>query len=384
LVPAERSAAARGSTLVARGALAVALLAMAAFFDLALPLVRALPPEAAHRLTIRALAAGLAPRRAAADPASLSVTLWRRTFPNPVGLAAGFDKQAEVPDAMLGFGFGFVETGTVTPRPQPGNPPPRLFRLVEDEALINRFGFNSEGLAAVAARLRARRGKGGIVGANIGKNRDTQDDIGDYVQGVALLAPLADYLTINVSSPNTPGLRNLQRRSALSRLVERVMAARQAAVSRDPPPLLIKIAPDLTREERSDIAQVAQGAGVDGLIVSNATVARPPSLMSRHAHEPGGLSGPVLFQPSTALLAEMYRLTGGTLPLVGAGGIASGADAYAKIRAGASLVQLYTALVYHGPGLVERIKDELTQLLARDGYPSVAAAVGTAAESLSA
>ena len=357
---------------------------MAALFDLALPLVRALPPEMAHRLTIRALAAGLAPRRAAADPPSLAVRLWRRDFPNPVGLAAGFDKHAEVPDAMLGFGFGFVETGTVTPRPQPGNPPPRLFRLVEDEALINRFGFNSDGLPAVAARLRARRGKGGIVGANIGKNRDTQDDIGDYVQGVAMLAPLADYLTINVSSPNTPGLRNLQRRSALSRLVERVMAARQAAVARDRPPLLIKIAPDLTREERADIAEVALASEIDGLIVSNATVARPPTLKSRHAPEPGGLSGPVLFQPSTALLAEMYRLTGGKVPLVGTGGIASGADAYAKIRAGASLVQLYTALVYHGPGLVERIKRELAQVLARDGYPSVAAAVGTTAESLSA
>ncbi|HXQ52063.1 MAG TPA: quinone-dependent dihydroorotate dehydrogenase [Stellaceae bacterium] len=357
---------------------------MAAIFDLALPLLRALPPEAAHRLTIRALAAGLAPQQRGDDPPSLAVTLWRRKFPNPVGLAAGFDKHAEVPDAMLGFGFGFVEIGTVTPRPQPGNPPPRLYRLVEDEALINRFGFNSEGLPAVAARLRARIGKGGIVGANIGKNRDTQDDIGDYVQGVAMLAPLADYLAVNVSSPNTPGLRNLQRKSALSRLIERVMAARQAAVSRDPPPVVLKIAPDLTAEERSDIAQVALASGIDGLIVSNATVARPPTLKSRHAPEPGGLSGPVLFQPSTALLAEMYRLTGGKLPMIGTGGISSGADAYAKIRAGASLVQLYTALVYHGPGLVGRIRHDLAQLLARDGYPSVAAAVGSAAESLSA
>ncbi len=285
---------------------------------------------------------------------------------------------------MLGFGFGFVEVGTITPRPQPGNPKPRLYRLVEDQALINRFGFNSEGLPAVAARLRARRGKGGIVGANIGKNRDTQDDIGDYVQGVAMLAPLADYLTINVSSPNTPGLRNLQRKSTLQRLVERVMAARQASVSRDPPPLLLKIAPDLTQEERADIAQVALASGIDGLIVANATVARPPTLRSRHAPEPGGLTGPVLFGPSTALLAEMYRLTHGKLVLVGTGGIASGADAYAKIRAGASLVQLYTALVYHGPGLVERIKRDLAVLLVRDGYSSVAAAVGTAAHPLPA
>ncbi|HUZ73339.1 MAG TPA: quinone-dependent dihydroorotate dehydrogenase [Stellaceae bacterium] len=357
---------------------------MTPLFDLALPLLRALPPEAAHRITIRALAAGLAPHRAGTDPPSLGVRLWRRTFPNPVGLAAGFDKNAEVPDRMLGFGFGFVEVGTVTPRAQPGNPPPRLFRLSEDEALINRFGFNSEGLPAVAARLRARSGRPGIVGANIGKNRDTQDDIGDYVQGVAMLAPLADYLTINVSSPNTPGLRNLQRKSNLSRLVERVMAARQAAVSRDPPPLLLKIAPDLTPLERRDIADVALGSGIDGLIVANCTVARPASLRSRHAPEPGGLSGPVLFQPSTALLAEMYRLTAGKLPLVGTGGIASGADAYAKIRAGASLVQLYTALVYHGPGLVERIKRDLALLLARDGYRSVAAAVGGTADSFAA
>ncbi len=353
---------------------------MTPLFDLALPLLRALPPETAHRMTIRALAAGLAPKRAAIDPPSLAVTLWKRHFPNPVGLAAGFDKDAEVCDAMLGFGFGFVEAGTVTPRPQPGNPPPRLFRLSEDAALINRFGFNSEGLPAVAARLRARAGRGGIVGANIGKNRDTQDAIGDYVQGVAMLAPLSDYLTINVSSPNTPGLRNLQRKSMLSRLVDRVMAARQATVSRDAPPLLIKIAPDLTSEERRDIALVALASGIDGIIISNCTVARPATLKSVHAPEPGGLSGPVLFGPATELLAEMYRLTGGKLPLVGTGGISSGEDAYTKIRAGASLVQLYTALVYHGPGLVERIKRDLAQLLARDGYPSVAAAVGTAAE----
>jgi dihydroorotate dehydrogenase len=196
-----------------------------------------------------------------------------------------------------------------------------------------------------------------------------------------MLAPLVDYLTINVSSPNTPGLRNLQRKSTLSRLIDRVMAAREAAVSRDPPPLLLKIAPDLTPEERSDIAQVALMSGIDGLIVANATVARPPTLKSHHAHEPGGLSGPVLFEASTALLAEMYRLTSGKLPLVGTGGISSGEDAYTKIRAGASLVQLYTALVYQGPGLVERIKRDLALMLARDGYASVMAAVGTAADS---
>ncbi len=354
---------------------------MSALFDLAVPLLRRLPPETAHRLTIRALRLGLAPRHPRPDPPSLSITLWRRTFPNPVGLAAGFDKNAEVTDAMLGFGFGFVETGTVTPRPQPGNPRPRLFRLTEDRALINRLGFNNDGLAAAAARLGARRRSGGIVGANIGKNRDTLDDAADYVLGVTALAPLADYLVVNVSSPNTPGLRALQRKSAVTALIERLMAARAAAAPANPPPLLLKIAPDLGTEERADLAQAALTTGIDGLVVANTTVARPATLMSPDAHEPGGLSGRPLFAPSTALVAEMYRLTGGKLPIIGVGGIASGADAYEKIRAGASLVQLYTALVYHGPGLVQRIKQELAALLARDGFASVAQAVGSAAHS---
>jgi dihydroorotate dehydrogenase len=354
---------------------------MSGLFDLALPLLRALPPEAAHNATLRALASGAAPRRAAADPPRLGMRLWGRDFPNPVGLAVGFDKNAAVPDAMLGFGFGFVEVGTATPRPQPGNPRPRLFRLVEDEALINRLGFNNEGLPAVTARLGARQGRSGIVGANIGKNRDTLDDAADYVRGVSALAPLVDYLAVNVSSPNTPGLRELQRKSAVTVLIERLMTARAAATPKRPPPLLLKIAPDLTEEERGDLAEAALKTGIDGLIVGNTTVARPPTLKSPHAHEPGGLSGRPLFEPSTALLAEMYRLTGGRVPIIGVGGIASGADAYEKIRAGASLVQLYTALVYQGPGLVERIKAELAARLARDGFASVGAAVGSAAHS---
>src|SRR5579862_8751474 len=216
---------------------------MPALFDLALPLMRLLPPEAAHRASIRALAAGLAPRAAAPDPAELAVRLWRRNLPNPVGLAAGFDKDAEVPDAMLAFGFGFVEVGTITPLPQKGNPKPRVFRLSEDRAAINRLGFNSAGLEAAARRLALRRGKGGFVGANIGKNRDTLDEIGDYVEGVRVLAPLADYLTVNISSPNTPGLRNLQRKTAVTRLIARLMEARGRAAPRNPPPLLVKIAP---------------------------------------------------------------------------------------------------------------------------------------------
>lgn len=354
---------------------------MAAFFDLAVPLLRHLPPEVAHRTTIHALRAGFAPRRPRADPPSLRLNLWGRDFPNPVGLAAGFDKNAEVPDAMLRFGFGFVEIGTVTPRPQLGNPKPRLFRLAADKALINRLGFNNEGLAVVAARLAARRGRGGIVGANIGRNRDTQDDSDDYVRGVTLLAPLADYLVVNISSPNTPGLRDLQRKSAVTALIERLLAARASIAPTNPPPILLKIAPDLTSEERADLAEAALSTGIDGLVIANTTVARPETLDSHHAHEPGGLSGSPLFAPSTALIAEMYRLTGGKLPIVGVGGISSGADAYEKICAGASLLQLYSALVYQGPGLVAHIKRDLAALLARDGFPALDAAIGVTTHS---
>jgi dihydroorotate dehydrogenase len=351
--------------------------------DYALPLLRRLPAEAAHRVTLRGLALGMAPHAHAPDPPRLAMRLWGRIFPNPVGLAAGFDKHAEVPDAILALGFGFTEIGTVTPRPQPGNPKPRLFRLEEDLALINRLGFNSEGLAAVQNRLERRRARRGAIavgpiGANLGRNRETGDEIEDYVLGVRALAPFVDYLAVNISSPNTPGLRELQRKNAVARLIERVLPARAEAVPDDPPPLLLKIAPDLTQQERADLAQAALAGGVDGLIVANTTVARPESLRSDNAHEPGGLSGRPLMAPSTQLIADMARLTAGRLPIIGVGGIASGADAYAKIRAGASLVQLYTALVYHGPSLVTRIKHELDALLARDGFATVADAVGKA------
>jgi dihydroorotate dehydrogenase len=285
---------------------------------------------------------------------------------------------------MLRFGFGFVETGSVTPSPQPGNPKPRLFRLPEDGAVINRFGFNNRGIEATAARLAARRGRPGIVGANIGKNRDSTDAVADYERGVTVLAPLADYLVVNVSSPNTPGLRDLQRRSSVAELIDRLAAARRRAAPDRPPPLLLKIAPDLAPEDRAEIADVVLASGIDGLIVSNTTVARPPSLQSPYAHEPGGLSGKPLFEPSTALLAEMHRLTQGRVPLVGVGGISSGADVYAKIRAGASLVQLYTALVYEGPDLVRRIKRDLAELLRRDGFARVGDAVGRDAAGFSA
>jgi dihydroorotate dehydrogenase len=349
---------------------------VSALFDLALPLLRLLPPEAAHRASIAALRGGIAPYAAEPDPPSLGIALWGWQFPNPIGLAAGFDKNAEVPDAMLRFGFGFVETGTVTPRPQPGNPKPRLFRLTEDRALINRLGFNNEGLEAVRARLAARRGRAGLVGANLGKNKESTDAIADYVAGVKAMGALADYLVVNVSSPNTPGLRDLQRKPSLLALIAALKSARALVAAPDPPPLLLKIAPDLSGAERAEIAEAALETGLDGMIVSNTTVARPAELRSSHARETGGLSGTPLFAPSTALLAEMWRLTRGQIPLIGVGGVASGADAYAKIRAGASLVQLYTALVYEGPGLVLRIKHDLAGFLARDGFASIADAVG--------
>jgi dihydroorotate dehydrogenase len=344
------------------------------FYGLIRPLLHTLPPEAAHRLTIRALAAGLGGAARQADPPILGQRLWGRDFRNPVGVAAGFDKDAEVPDALLRLGFGFTEVGTVTPRPQPGNPKPRVFRLDADAALINRMGFNSGGLDGAVARLQARPDGRGIVGVNVGKNRDSTDAAADYIEGVQRAAALADYLVINVSSPNTPGLRDLQARAVLEDLLTQLLAARDATGARVP--LLVKIAPDLTPDERADIAAVALATGVDGIVIANTTVARPPGLHSPDAAEAGGLSGRPLFGASTALVAEMYRLTEGRLPLVGVGGIASAADAYAKIRAGASLVQLYTALVFAGPALLGQIKSGLADMLHRDGFASIADAVG--------
>jgi dihydroorotate dehydrogenase len=341
------------------------------------PVLRLLPPETAHRLTIRALAASLVAGSSEPDDPVLETRLWGLSFANPVGLSAGFDKNAEVYMPTLRLGFGFVEVGSITPRPQPGNPRPRVFRLAEDRAVINRLGFNSAGLAVAVANLRRRaEHRTGIVGVNLGKNRDSPDAGADYATGAAALAPLSDYLVINVSSPNTPGLRALQEATALRALIEQVQVARRTAVAERPPPLLLKIAPDLTEAESRDIARVALDTGVDGLIVGNTTTSRPPGLRSRAAAEAGGLSGRPLFAPSTEVLRDVYRATAGRLPLVGVGGIASGADAYAKIRAGASLVQLYTALVYEGPGLVARIKRELAARLHVDGFASVAAAVG--------
>jgi dihydroorotate dehydrogenase len=341
------------------------------------PVLRTLPPEVAHRMTIRALAAGVLIGPSDADDPILRTRVWGLEFPNPVGLAAGYDKDAEVYLPALRLGFGFVEVGSITPRPQPGNPRPRVFRLAEDGAVINRLGFNSAGLAAAVANLRRRAvARRGIVGINLGRNRDSADAGADYAAGAAALAPLADYLVINVSSPNTPGLRTLQEATALRALVDRVQVARRTALPRRPPVLLVKIAPDLTAAETRDIAEATLESGVDGVIISNSTTARPPGLRSRSAGESGGLSGRPLFAPSTQLLRDFYRLTGGRMPLIGVGGIASGVDAYAKIRSGASLVQLYTALIYHGPDLVGRITRELAALLRADGFASVAVAVG--------
>jgi dihydroorotate dehydrogenase len=331
-------------------------------------------PEAAHRLTLAALAAGLGGSSRAPDLPELRQRLWGLDFPNPIGIAAGFDKDARAPEALLRLGFGFIEIGTVTPRPQTGNPKPRVFRLEADAALINRMGFNSGGLDRVIERMSARHRETGIVGINIGKNRDSADAAPDYTDGVRRAAPLADYLVVNVSSPNTPGLRDLQARAVLEALLWQVLAARDEAGVRSP--LLVKIAPDLTPEECADIAAVALATGIDGMIIANTTIAHPRELRSPQANEAGGLSGRPLFGPSTALLGGMYRLTEGRLPLIGVGGVASAEDAYAKIRAGASLVQLYTALVFAGPALLARIKTGLAALLRRDGFASVAEAVG--------
>jgi dihydroorotate dehydrogenase len=335
-------------------------------YPLLRPLLFTLDPERAHGLTISALKALPAGHL---EP-DLPIRVAGLDFPNPVGLAAGFDKNAEVFAQVLRLGFGFAEAGTLTPLPQAGNPRPRMFRLVEDRAVINRLGFNNEGQQAAKARLRARRH--GIVGVNIGANKDSLDRIADYAIGVRELAPLASYLTVNISSPNTPGLRALQDRGALDALLAAVMEARGAGG----PPIFLKLAPDLEREDIDDVAAVALERRVDALIVSNTTISRP-ALRSRHAAEAGGLSGAPLKELALARLRDFRSATDGAMPLIAAGGIASGADAYARIRAGASLVQIYSAMVYEGPGLARRIVRELKALLARDGFSNVAEAVGS-------
>ena len=344
---------------------------MAAWYSLADKFLSRLDAETAHGLAIRALKSGLLPGDRKPDPASLLVTVWGRQLPNPIGLAAGFDKNAEVPDAMLGLGFGLVEIGSVTPRPQDGNPRPRLFRLPEDRGVINRMGFPGQGLEAARSRL-ATRPRRGFVGINVGANKDSTDRAADYVTCSVALAPYADYLVCNVSSPNTPGLRNLQGRTELAGLLKRV----QDAIASKPVPLLVKIAPDATDDDLDDIVAVCRDLRMDGIIVGNTTLSRPASLRSERRGETGGLSGAPLTTLSTAVLRKTAQRVDRQFPLVGCGGVGSGADAYAKIRAGATLVQLYSAMVYEGPPLIRRVKDELAVLLQRDGFTSVAQAVG--------
>ena len=334
-------------------------------------LLSRLDAEDAHGLAVRALKSGLMPRDRRPGPPALGVQVWGRSLPNPIGLAAGFDKNAEVPDALLGLGFGLVEIGSVTPRPQAGNPRPRLFRLAEDRGVVNRMGFPGHGLDAALPRLTARP-RQGFVGVNVGANKDSTDRTADYVTCAAALATFADYLVCNVSSPNTPGLRNLQGRTQLADLLKRV----QDAIAAKPVPLLVKIAPDATDDDLDDIVAVCRELRMDGIIVGNTTLSRPPVLRSVRRDEAGGLSGTPLMVLSTDALRRTAQRAEGQFPLIGCGGIGSGADAYAKIRAGASLVQLYSMMVYDGPPLIRRIKDELAALLARDGFGSVTEAVG--------
>ncbi|WBQ14287.1 quinone-dependent dihydroorotate dehydrogenase [Hyphomonadaceae bacterium BL14] len=338
--------------------------------DAAARLMTLLPPERAHRAALNALKQGLGPQvRTPADPV-LATAIAGMELAHPVGLAAGFDKNAEAPDALLDAGFAFVEVGGVTPRPQAGNPAPRLFRLREDKAVINRMGFNNEGLDAVKARLEARAGKPGVVGVNLGANKDSQDRAADYAILLKSLSGLADFFTLNISSPNTPGLRNLQGAQALDELMNRVNDTRWAE------PVFVKVAPDLAPADIDVIAEAALRHRVSGLIVSNTTLARPDTLKSRHHAEAGGLSGAPLRALSTQMVRAFYRRVGAELPIIGVGGVDSAEAAYEKIRAGASAVQLYTALIYQGPGLALRIRDGLAALLKRDGYTRLADAVG--------
>ncbi|MSP00390.1 MAG: quinone-dependent dihydroorotate dehydrogenase [Acetobacteraceae bacterium] len=343
-----------------------------------LPLLRRMDPERAHDLALRALRLGLAGRSRAPDDPALAMTVLGRTFSNPIGLAAGFDKGATAAGGLMRLGFGFVETGTVTPRPQPGNPRPRLFRLEQDNAIINRMGFNNAGLEAYVRQLMTLSARPVPLGANVGINKDGADPERDYPALIAAVAPHADYAVINISSPNTPGLRDLQG--------ERQLRAILAAVAQVPnrPPVLVKVAPDLSDDGLAAVVETCVTHGVQGLIVGNTTISRPPGLQSPHAHEAGGLSGAPLFALSNILLARAFLLARGRLTLVGAGGVASGADALIKIRAGASLVQLYSAFAYQGPALLPRMKAELAAALKEAGFAGVRDAVGTLARELGA
>lgn len=332
----------------------------------------ALSPETAHGLTIKGLKAGAISSQKTQDPDILSTTLAGLKLSNPIGLAAGFDKNAEVPWAMSRLGFGFVEVGTITPRPQTGNPKPRIFRLTQDEAVINRLGFNNEGLAAAYRRIQEVP-RDIALGINVGANKDSDNRVDDYCAGITALAPYARYITINISSPNTPGLRDLQAGKELAYLIERARAARGDSAA----PMFVKLAPDLDIDALKETLDAASEAGADGFILTNTTLERPAALKSRAKSEAGGLSGAPLMAPSTRILAHAAQHLGPHVPLIGVGGVASGADAFAKLEAGASSVQLYSALVYHGPRLIQSIKTDLAQRLQSAGFASASAAIGS-------
>ena len=355
------------------------------FDALSLPLLHWLDPEHAHRLAIQGLRL-LPPAKVPPDNPKLAVRAFGLNFPNPVGMAAGFDKNAEVPDALLRLGLGFVEIGSVTPKPQGGNPRPRLFRLERDEAVINRMGFNNDGAEIVLRRLAARAKGGGIVGINVGANKDSPDRAADYAKLIEIFAPVASYFTVNISSPNTPGLRNLQERVLLDDLLARVTDARERVRKQSgDTPVLLKIAPDLSLAQLDEVVQVARSRRVDGMVVTNTTIARPHTLREQtRAREQGGLSGRPLFRLSTRMVAETYVRVEGAFPLIGVGGIDSGGAALTKIRAGASLIQVYTSLIYKGLGLVEDIKRDLVSTLLRTERNSLSEIVGADAATITA
>jgi len=348
------------------------------YSEVAIPLMQLIDPEIAHNLAVKTLKYGLVPKQKTEDPSLLQTTVLGLQFKNPIGMAAGFDKQGEAVEGLHKIGFSFVEIGSVTPKPQPGNPKPRVFRLPEDNAVINRYGFNSDGHDIVwkrLKRLKENKNFGGILGVNLGKNKETKDAIQDYIDGIKRFTDVADYFVINISSPNTPGLRSLQNKKNLEELLTRINATRESVGSKQP--LFLKLAPDLSDSERQDVADVVlnKKSRVDGLVLCNTTVTRP-NLTSPNKEESGGLSGAPLTDISTAMISDMYRRTHGLIPIIGVGGVFSGSDVYLKIKAGASLVQIYTSYIYNGPPIVGKIKRELCEILESNGFSSVTDAIG--------
>ncbi|XP_012062410.1 PREDICTED: dihydroorotate dehydrogenase (quinone), mitochondrial [Atta cephalotes] len=346
--------------------------------DVAIPLVQLINPEIAHKLALITLKYGLVPKQKTNDPTLLQTTVLGLQFKNPIGMAAGFDKQGEAVEGLHNIGFGFVEIGSVTPKPQPGNLKPRIFRLPEDKAIVNRYGFNSDGHDIIWDRLKKlkeNKNFDGILGVNLGNNKETKDAIQDYIDGIKKFMDVADYFVINISSPNTPGLRSLQNKKNLEELLTRINVARESVGSKQP--LLLKLAPDLSDSERQDVADVVlnKKSRVDGLILCNTTITRT-NLINPNKQESGGLSGAPLTDISTAMISDMYKRTHGSIPIIGVGGVFSGADVYVKIRAGASLVQLYTSYIYHGPPIIGKIKTELCEILETNGFSSVIDAIG--------